>query len=88
MSIRPETARPVGTRCTPECRTPRGTQAHCSVCHNTMSGVTFFDAHRRDGRCVDPALLGLVEVDGLWFTPEGHESRAVSAARLAALRAA
>lgn len=80
--------RPIGTRCTPDCRTPKGTQAHCSVCHQTTSGVTFFDAHRRDGRCVDLSQLGLVNVDGLWSTPEGHEHRAGLTARLAAMRAA
>lgn len=81
-------SRPIGTRCTRgACRFPKGSEAHCSVCHQTMSGVSYFDDHRRDGRCVPLTDLGLVEQDGLWTTPEGHASRAASAERLAALRA-
>jgi hypothetical protein len=48
--------------------------AHCSVCHRTFSGVTSFDRHRRDGRCTDPAGLGMRPVAGrayeCWGFPE------------------
>lgn len=38
--------------------------AHCGArgCHRTFSSVSGFDRHRRDGQCVDPATVGLVEV--------------------------
>ncbi len=32
-------------------------EAHCASCHHHFSGVTHFDAHRRDGHCVDPATI-------------------------------
>lgn len=78
--------RPTGSRCRPSCRRPSGTGAHCSVCHRGFPGVGYFDQHRRDGYCIDPATFGLVEAAGLWTTPEGHEARALSAARLAELK--
>ncbi len=28
--------------------------AHCSVCHDTYSGITSFDRHRNRGKCVNP----------------------------------
>jgi hypothetical protein len=30
------------------------------VCHLTFTGVSTFDAHRRDGQCVHPVFLGMV----------------------------
>lgn len=44
---------------------------HCSGCHVTFSGLTLFDAHRRGGRCHDPAAMTyrgepLVHRDGIW----------------------
>jgi len=51
-------------------------QAHCAVCHSTLRTVSDFDAHRRDGYCLDLEALGLGERDGLWATPEGHAQRA------------
>lgn len=30
-------------------------RAHCAGCHRTFSADSAFDAHRRDGECVDPA---------------------------------
>lgn len=77
---------PIGTPCSPGCRQPSPSQAHCMVCHRTLRGPGQFDQHRCNGHCLDPAVLGLVDLDGLWTTPEGHESRAASAARLATLR--
>lgn len=78
--------RPIGSKCQPTCHRPSATQAHCSVCHHSLSGVSYFDSHRVNGFCVAPASLGLVERDGLWSTPEGHEKRASDGARLAAAR--
>lgn len=78
---------PGGTRCGANCRTPTGNMAHCTVCHGTFSGVTYFDEHRRDGWCLNPVAIGLVLDDGLWATPEGHAARAVAAERMAVARA-
>lgn len=66
--------RPIGTRCRPGCRPPvAGTsQCHCRVCHSSVRALGQFDQHRQDGWCLDLAALGLVEVDGMWATPEGH----------------
>lgn len=76
----------IGTRCTNTCRLPSQSQAHCSVCHRTFGGVSGFDMHRRDGACVDPRKFGIVERDGLWRTPEGHDRREMDAWRLAEWR--
>ena len=32
-------------------------QAHCSQCHQLFSGITSFDRHRRNGKCLDPAKI-------------------------------
>jgi hypothetical protein len=75
-----------GSRCRPDCLPPRGPQAHCTVCHLTMSGITYFDAHRIKGRCVSLSNLGLTEVNGLWTTPEAHAARAATSVRMAGRR--
>ena len=31
--------------------------AHCGACHETFSTVRWFDAHRSQGHCLDPAGL-------------------------------
>lgn len=36
--------------------------SHCASCHNTMSGVSAFDRHRRNGACRPPAEVGLTLV--------------------------
>lgn len=33
--------------------------AHCPSCHQTFTGVSGFDQHRRDGACRPPAEAGL-----------------------------
>jgi hypothetical protein len=78
--------RPRGTKCGPTCHRPIGPQAHCSVCHALLRSVTDFDQHRYDGWCLDLTALGLVEVDGLWATPEGHAAREMDLAKLALAR--
>lgn len=32
-------------------------RCHCSACHRTFSGLTYFDMHRRYGKCVDPGSI-------------------------------
>jgi hypothetical protein len=78
---------PIGSKCQTTCRPPSPSQAHCTVCHRTFGGIRYFDAHRCNGWCLDPTNLGLVDENGLWTTPEGHERRAADTARLAAARA-
>jgi len=53
--------------CRPDCRTPTPTQAHCPTCHETFGGVTGFDAHRRNGKCVPAKGYDLVR--GVWRRP-------------------
>lgn len=72
-----------GTRCRDSCQRPVTAQAHCSVCHRTFRGIAHFDRHRRDGRCIPPADLGLVDDGGVWTTPEGAAARRHAAALLA-----
>lgn len=79
--------RPYGTKCAVDCPAVKGLEAHCTVCHNTFSGVTYFDAHRSDGYCHNPASLGLQLQDALWATPEGHEARKAASERMATARA-
>lgn len=53
--------------CTPQCVKPTPAQCHCvAECHQTFGGVTMFDRHRRDGRCLDPAECGMTYRDGIW----------------------
>lgn len=33
--------------------------AHCASCHGSFSVVSNFDKHRRNGKCLDPAVVGL-----------------------------
>jgi hypothetical protein len=64
--------------CTATCHRPSQSQAHCGAagCHRTFRNVDHFDRHRRDGTCVDPATLGMVEVDRIWASPEAHRAAA------------
>lgn len=70
--------------CAADCRRPSPSQAHCAAagCHRTFGSVTDFDRHRRAGERVDPAALGLVEVAGLWASPERHALDEVRTRRL------
>ncbi|WP_024487196.1 MULTISPECIES: FDXHR family putative zinc-binding protein [Rhodococcus] len=47
--------------------------AHCSACHNTFTGTTAFDQHRRGGECRTPEASGLVRAHK-WFPCFGWES--------------
>lgn len=65
-------------RCGTNCVRPTPAQAHCAAkgCHQTFGGVTGFDAHRRDGECINPTTLGMVLSDlGVWRTPMPDEAR-------------
>ncbi len=43
-----------------ESRWAGNSTCHCGGgCHQTFSGVTTFDRHRRNGQCLDPASVGL-----------------------------
>lgn len=46
---------------------PSPSNAQCSACGTTFSAVSNFDRHRRAGRCLDPAALGmLLNERGMW----------------------
>lgn len=69
--------------CPADCRTPTPAQAHCPTCHRTFGGVYGFDSHRRNGRCIDPEGLPMVERDGIWralMTPAKQAQLAALAA--------
>jgi hypothetical protein len=82
--------------CTDTCVRPTPSQAHCgSGCHQTFGGVTGFDAHRRAGRCLDPATItkdGGMHLDqnGIWRwngrTPNPHARSARESAPQTAVR--
>jgi hypothetical protein len=47
---------------------------HCPACHETFSGTSAGNLHRRgdfgiDRRCTDPADAGLVLTEGVWHRP-------------------
>lgn len=49
-------------------------RSHCAAknCHHTFGGVTSFDAHRRNGKCIHPSLLGLRQnAKGIWVAEYG-----------------
>lgn len=54
--------------CTSECVAPTPAQCHCGACHETFSGITLFDRHRRDGKClpISAIALQLRQVRGVW----------------------
>lgn len=69
--------------CTTTCVRPSPSQAHCSVCHVTWSGITGFDRHRIDDQCRTPAEIGYVDDGrGVFRAPMTDERRQ----QLAALR--
>lgn len=79
----PGVTRPTN-HCTPACRRPGPSHAHCCVagCHRTFGSVSDFDRHRKEGHCLDPRALGLVEHDGMWASPERHANDERLATRL------
>ena len=62
---------PHGCRC--GARWAGSTTAHCGAqCHKIFSGVTAFDAHRRNGVCLDPATVGMSLVPGRAYECWGY----------------
>lgn len=47
----------------------------CGACRRVFGGVAGFDAHRRNGTCVHPVELGMVERDGVWRKPMTQAAR-------------
>lgn len=44
-------------------------RCHCTVCHTTFSGLTYFDQHRKNDKCVSPESLGLHDNGkGVWVS--------------------
>ncbi len=68
--------------CKETCRIPKTktAESHCTVCHRTFSGPTWFDVHRIGGTCQD--IPGMVEKDGLWATKERHHHNEILIDRL------
>lgn len=78
-----------GTKCTDCPSLPTNSpRSHCTVCHQTFDGVTKFDNHRYEGRCVDPSWFGWELRHGYWSSKEGHDKDDRTRDRLAATRAA
>lgn len=46
---------------------------HCAGCHETFTGITAFDAHRKAGTCNDPTTVGL-ELNDRAYPCWGHPS--------------
>ena len=53
---------------------PKGRQCKCMTCGRIFSGEGAFDRHRHGAFtpkntrfCADPASLGMVEVEGVWY---------------------
>lgn len=60
---------------------------HCaSGCHETLSSPRAFDKHRRDGRCLDPAAVGLVRSERAGYVVWGFPSDEAATERLRAAR--
>lgn len=50
--------------------------AHCPTCHETFSTVGNFDAHRKDGKCHNPARVKpaqRLDDRGVWVRDEVRE---------------
>ena len=53
--------------CTDSCVRPTPSQAHCSVCHLTFTGIRAFDIHRHQGVCLKPFINNqMSERNGVW----------------------
>lgn len=77
---------PHGCRC--GARWGGSNTAHCAAvgCHRTFAAVGGFDAHRRDGRCLDPATIGMAQVAGRPYQCWGYPADESTTGRLRALR--
>jgi hypothetical protein len=55
---------------------------HCTSCHRTFGGLTGFDMHRKDGKCLDPQDLGMkITEAGIWIRDLGGKWPNLLAAR-------
>ena len=58
--------------------------SHCSGCHETFASLSLFDAHRRDGACLDPnhmthagkplAVEFPRDLGPVWYSPAAREA--------------
>lgn len=46
--------------------------SHCGACCATFTGVTTFDLHRRNGKCLPPRAVGLVVIPGRAYEVWGN----------------
>lgn len=63
---------PKAYRCDETCShiKPSDSNCLCTVCHEVFKTISWFDAHRSEGWCLDPASVGLVQrPNGLWGGP-------------------
>ncbi len=69
-------SRPWGCRC--GSRWGGLNTCHCAAdgCHRTFSGVSTFDRHRRDGRCIDPATVGMAALPSRPYECWGYPNEA------------
>lgn len=74
------------SRCTSSCKAPTPAQAHCSQCHLTFGGFYGFDLHRRDGACLNPGDLEMVEMERVWRKPMEQEKVAMFKERVRGTR--
>jgi hypothetical protein len=59
-------------------------RCECGGCGRVFTGLTAFDRHRRNFRCVDPASVGLEQKpNGIWGWPPDARSRSRHAAQSA-----
>lgn len=61
------------SKCIDSCKRPTPAQAHCTTCHRTFGGSWGFDRHRRDGVCLNPTTIGMMEMEAVWRTPMDQE---------------
>lgn len=51
----------------------------CRSCGECFSTVGNFDRHRKAGQCQRPEAVGLVQVAGIWKSPNTRPTQALSA---------
>jgi hypothetical protein len=72
---------PIGRRCDETCEHPAVTQGTsvclCMTCHEVFSCLRNFDAHRKDGWCLDPRTLKkpmTLNGRGVWIVQASGEA--------------
>lgn len=51
----------------------------CRECGQVFSTVGNFDRHRRNRQCLAPEAVGLVQVAGVWKSPNTRPTQALAA---------